>query len=177
MSPKRRAPLTTEHALLGFLLDRPMHGYEIYQHLMEPSGLGLVWHIKQSRMYAMLARLEQAGYLSARVEPQDNYPPRKVFHLTDAGRAVFLVWVRQPAPHGRSMRLEFLTRLYFARRLGPDVVHGLLAAQQTACRQWLDNLHRQIAALPDPHSFEALVYRFRQGQIEAMVDWLTEIGD
>ena len=43
MSPMIRQPLTIEYALLGFLRQQPRHGYEIYQQLSDPTGLGLVW--------------------------------------------------------------------------------------------------------------------------------------
>src|SRR5438093_383044 len=62
MSPLLRQPLTVEHALLGFLQQQPMHGYEIYQHLAGLAGLGLVWQVKQSHLYALLDKLEADGY-------------------------------------------------------------------------------------------------------------------
>ena len=72
-------PLTTEHALLGFLRRRPMYGYEIHQQLTHPTGLGLVWRLKQSQLYALLAKLEEAGYVTTTIEPQETRPPRKIF--------------------------------------------------------------------------------------------------
>ena len=77
-----------------------MHGYEIYQHMSDPNGLGLVWVVKQSRLYALLAGLEKEGYIEAVLEPQESRPPRKVFHLTESGEKVFLNWVQSPVPHG-----------------------------------------------------------------------------
>ncbi len=47
MSPMIKTPLTIEHALLGFLRQRPMHAYEIHQTLLRAEALGLVWHLKQ----------------------------------------------------------------------------------------------------------------------------------
>lgn len=88
-------PLTTEHALLGFLRQRPMYGYEIHQQLSEPSGLGLVWQLKQSQLYALLAKLEQEGYVTTSPEPQQTRPPRKMFELTPAGSNAFLTWAQR----------------------------------------------------------------------------------
>src|SRR3712207_5615002 len=107
-----KQPITIEHALLGLLHDKPMHGYELYQQLMEPGGLWLVWRMKQSQLYALLARLEEEGYLVAELQPQAARPPRKIFHLTPAGLQAYQGWLASPVTHGRSMRQEFLAKLY-----------------------------------------------------------------
>ena len=64
MSPMVSSPLTTEHALLGFLHQQPTHGYEIHRRLSDSEGLGLVWHVKQNKLYALLAKLESKGYVT-----------------------------------------------------------------------------------------------------------------
>ena len=71
-------------ALLGFVRRQPRHGYDIYRQLSQAPELRAVWRVKQSRLYALLARLEGAGLLSATSEPADGRPPRKVFRLTEA---------------------------------------------------------------------------------------------
>lgn len=165
-------PLTTEHALLGFLRQQPRHGYEIHQHLADPDGLGLVWRLKQSQLYALLGKLEDEGYLTATLELQDTRPPRKIFHLTEAGRAAFLAWVQSPVAHGRTLRLDFLAKLYFAQREGPTVVLRLIEEQRIVCRDWLAAQRQEIEALQGTHPYERLVHEFRLGQIEAMLTWL-----
>ena len=76
-----------------------MHGYEIHQQLSDPTGLGLVWRLKQSQLYALLAKLEREGYVKTSIEYQDARPPRKMFELTGAGREAFESWVQGPG-HG-----------------------------------------------------------------------------
>src|SRR5690606_18145290 len=120
--PMPSRPHTLELALLGFLRPEPKHGYAIHQELSSPTGLGPVWQVKLSQLYALLGKLEEAGYLLATTEPQENRPPRKVFHLTDAGREAFQQWQQNPVRHGRSLRLEFLVKLYFARLDGTEAV-------------------------------------------------------
>ncbi len=173
MSPLPAAPLTIEWSLLGLLAEQPMHGYELHQRLAEAAGLGLVWRIKQSQLYALLARLEERGYLVSTLEPQETHPPRKVYALTPAGEAALAAWVQTPVRHGRDFRLEFLAKVYFAQRRGEDVLLALLHAQKAACQSWLENLQPAAGAHP-PASYEELVYRFRLGQIQAMLQWLDE---
>jgi DNA-binding PadR family transcriptional regulator len=165
-------PLTTEYALLGFLRQQPMHGYEIHQQLSDPTGLGLVWRLKQSRLYALLAKLEDRDYVTTTVEPQENRPPRKVFELTESGQQAFLDWVQRPVERGRRFRLDFLAKLYFAHREGETVAWSLIEGQQAACQSWLEEQQAQAAGLQASAPFDWLVHQFRVSQIEAMLNWL-----
>jgi len=169
MSPLTRTPLTIEHALLGFLLNSPMHGYDIHRQMMDASGLGQVWQVKQSQLYALLNRLEEEGYLHAELEMQDSRPPRKMFSLTEEGRNTFLNWVSQPVKHGRDMRLDFLVKLHFARKLGSETAQSLIAIQKETCNKW-----QSQRAISQKGSFEWLISEFRHGQIQAMLSWLDQ---
>jgi len=172
MSPLLRQPLTVEHALLGFLRERPMHGYEIHQRLMGLAGLGLAWQVKQSHLYAMLDKLEADGYIAGKQQPQDMRPPRRVFQLTSAGRKAFRDWLGRPVSHGREVRLEFMAKLFFAGREGQDWVNRLVDGQRRECGQWRASLQAQAESSAAPGSYEWLVYRFRVGQVDAMLAWL-----
>ncbi|MFN8470722.1 MAG: PadR family transcriptional regulator [Anaerolineae bacterium] len=176
MSPMVRQPLTTEHALLGFLRDGPMHGYQLYQHLTAAQDLGLVWRLKEPQLYRLLSRLEEAGYIEAVHSPQTSRPARRLLYLTDAGRAAFDTWVRAPVPHGRDLRLEFLAKLYFARQLGPNVVDSLISAQRAMLLASRDELADQAERIRSVRPFDWLVLEFRLGQIRAMLDWLDVCG-
>jgi PadR family transcriptional regulator AphA len=166
---------TTELALLGFLNREPMHGYAIHQQLADPQGLGPVWQVKQSLLYAMLGKLEDAGYITAVSEAQDNKPPRKVFHLTEEGEKVYLGWLGSPVQNGRSLRLEFLVKLYFARREGANFTARLMTAQRAQCHAWLA-AERAIIDKEKAcgRQYSCLVHQFRLGQIQAMIDWLDQ---
>ena len=168
--------LTVEHALLGFIYERPVHGYEIYQQLSAPDGLWQVWRLKQAQLYALLAKLEEHGYILADVQPQAARPPRKMYTLTAKGRAAYLSWLHGPVAHGRQMRIEFLAKLYFACRQGPAAANALLAQQTAACEQWLAHLRRQPPAAPQ-EMFAYAVQQFRINQVESFLAWLAACRD
>ena len=172
MSPMVKLPLTMEHALLGFLRHRPMHAYEMHRLLVNAEALGLVWRLKQSQLYALLGRLEAAGYIASVVEPQPTRPSRKILRLTSSGKAAFERWIATPVEHGRDFRIEFLAKLYFARQDGPEAVRGLIERQRRACQSWLVDLHTQANALRNERPYDWLVLQFRIGQIQAILSWL-----
>ncbi len=172
MSPMVKLPLTLEHALLGFLAQRPMHAYEIHQTLQHARELGLVWHLKQSQLYVVLARLEAAGYITAYTEPQGTRPPRRVMSLTPSGHDAFRRWLLAPVRHGGDFRQEFLAKLYFAHEADPATCAGLIERQREVCRAWIADFQSQIDTIGDDRVFDRLVLQFRAGQVNAILDWL-----
>ena len=171
----RQTSSPDETALLGFLCGEPKHGYAIHQELADAAGLGPVWRLKLSLLYAQLAKLEEKGFVSSWTEPQEGKPPRKVFQLTETGERAFLDWMRQPVSSGRSFRLEFLVKLYFARREGEAAAARLLTAQRRECLSWLATEQAlKQGDEGDGREYGRLVHLFRVGQIQAMVDWLDQ---
>lgn len=174
MSKQLQTSLATEIALLGFPRKQPLHGYEIYRRLNETPELRAVWRMKQSRLYALLARLEEEGLLQATHEPQDNRPPRKVFHLTPAGESIFDQWLIEPVRLPREMRLDFMLKLYFALDEGPSVVAELIRRQQVVCANWLAIQKKKDVT---GSAYLAFVRRYRYGHIESIQNWLTSLAN
>ncbi len=171
MNNKPAVDAALETALLGLLLKRPSHGYALFQEITAPGGLGDVWRIKQSQLYALLNRLAEEGYVRFELESQPPRPPRKVFHLTSLGRERFTTWLTTPVTRGRDLRLEFLAKLYFAQWTPTDA-RRLLAQQRVECRSWLAAAATADRAAED-RPFAHLVETFRLGQMEAMITWLN----
>lgn len=170
MSPMIRRPLGMELALLGFLRQGPQHGYQIHQMLADPNGLGPIWRLKQSQLYALLTKLEKDGYIWGELTAQAAArPPRRMFQLTPAGQTAYLDWLQNPVSVPRQMRQEFMTKLYFARREGPEKVRPLIALQRATCQGWLKTLKSETV---EPASFNWLIHQYRIGQIEAALAWL-----
>ncbi|MGZ3664387.1 MAG: PadR family transcriptional regulator [Ktedonobacterales bacterium] len=168
----KKSSLAVEHALLGLLRQQPMHAYEMYQRLMQAEALGLVWHLKQSHLYALLARLEEDGFIAGTTEPQGMRPPKRVLRLTPSGQAAFEEWVTTPVAHGRDFRLEFLAKLFFALEASPQEAAALIARQRAACPEWLDELDAQEGSMETERPYNWLVVQFRRSQIEAILGWL-----
>jgi len=72
-----------ELCVLGALDGGEAYGYEILQRLAQAGNLA----ITESTVYPILARLAKEGVLAVRVAPSPSGPPRRYYHLTDAGRA------------------------------------------------------------------------------------------
>lgn len=168
MSARRRLPM--EKALLGFLMEEPMHGYDLHRRVEE--HLGRIWYMGLSNVYSALNRLEEAGWVTSTLDPQESRPTRKVYRITPAGRKAFQEWLHQPISAIKDMRVEFPAKLYFFRTLDLEGVQALIAAQENVCRERVERL-KGNAAQCDAHDFDRLVFDFRRRQIEAILRWLA----
>lgn len=74
---------TLEGIVLAVLADRPAYGYEITARLRDEGFTDLV----EGTVYALLARIEQRGFVDVEKVPSEKGPPRKVYSLNANGRA------------------------------------------------------------------------------------------
>lgn len=179
MSPMVRRPPGMELALLGFLLQGPQHGYQLHQMISDPSGLGLIWHLKQSQLYALLGKLETDGWVTSTFQGQELHPPRRVFELTQAGKKTFQEWLISPVTAPRLIRQDFFAKLFFALREDGNVVNRLVESQREICRGWLVEFKEKLDS-SDQKSYRWSMYQYRLGQVQALQNWLDAhamVGD
>ncbi len=84
-------------AILALLVEEPMHGYQIITELTERSGG--VWRPSPGSVYPTLQAMEDQGLVTA-----DQAEGRRVFSLTDEGRALAEEAGDGPAPWERAAR-------------------------------------------------------------------------
>jgi PadR family transcriptional regulator AphA len=175
--------MPAEHAILGLLSldDGAGHGYDLARHFGEGQPLGGVLRLEPGMLYHHLKKLERAGWVTSTLEPQGSRPPRQVYRITQAGQDELHRWLQEPVTHTREIRLEFLVKLYFARRLDPALAKRLIAEQRDTCERLEQSLASQLAALDtEPadgeRTFARLVIELRLAQTRAAIDWLTRAG-
>jgi DNA-binding PadR family transcriptional regulator len=108
--------MSLEFAILGFLNYRPYTGYDLKK--IFDTTVRHFWPANQSQIYRTLARLTEQGYAEMEKVPQDVRPDRKVYSITDAGRAELMKWLAGPPPMV-DPRNAGLIQVFFAGQL-PD---------------------------------------------------------
>lgn len=162
--------MTPEYALLGFLTVKPAHGYDLHRQLS--TELGDVWHASIGHVYNQLKRMEKAGLVTGKVMRGDSLPAQRQYRLTAQGRLAFSAWLRKPCSSSpRSIRLEFLARLYFVQQIDPGAARGLIAQQREVIERDLKATKAQLADEP-PAPFVMLTMQLRISQLEAVLRWL-----
>jgi len=165
--------LSPEFALLGFLIAKPSHGYDLHQRFVVE--LGNVWHMSQSQAYAILKRLEQRGDITAQIVAQDKLPARQMLRITVQGRRHFNEWMEDISANSRSIRLEFLTRIYFARIYKPEKVAQIYEAQCEEIKLTVERLESLFTYLPYDQQFNHLSLDLRLRQMKLIQEWMMDV--
>ena len=113
---------TLGYALLGLLAREPLTGYDLAQLLR--GRIGLFWQARHSQIYPELARLEAAGLVGHSVVAQSERPDKKVYAITDAGRAAVREWATAPVDPP-SPRDELVLKAYSAWLADPQQAAAL----------------------------------------------------
>jgi DNA-binding PadR family transcriptional regulator len=75
----------TKAIVLAILADRPAHGYAVVKVVREKSGGKL--RLSEGQLYPVLYALEAAGWVTAEWENGDPESRRRIYAITEAGRA------------------------------------------------------------------------------------------
>ncbi|TMR11896.1 PadR family transcriptional regulator [Nonomuraea turkmeniaca] len=127
-----------ELAILGFLRDRPLHGYDLRKRVA--ALMGHVRPVADGTLYPAIKRMAAAGWLTRKDEPGAVAAPRRMLYLTDEGRAELERRLRDPDDLDISDENRWFTLLAFLRQLDEP-------KEQAAV------LRRRLAFLEEPTSF------------------------
>jgi PadR family transcriptional regulator, regulatory protein AphA len=122
MPPARLTP--SDYVVLGMVGLGARSGYEI-KRTVELS-IRFFWTISPAQVYPSLAKLERAGLLAGRDEPQGNRP-RRVYERTRDGIRALREWLTRAEPMPFELRDIAMVKLFFADELAPPAAHRLLA--------------------------------------------------
>lgn len=171
-SPEGELLSVAEFALLGLLHERPAHGYDLSKLFAPNTDLGSVFRLGLSQLYASLTKLETHGLVQSEASEPIRGKSRHVFHVTESGERQFLEWVKRPVSNSRYIRVDFLTKLFFARRLGQDIA-GALVADQLA----LLELELAPASGADSNPYRQEVLDVSTGFAHAALAWLRRLPE
>ena len=129
-----------------------MTGYELNKEFN--NSLGYFWQAKASQIYRELDAMEHGGWLTSERVIQDEKPNKRVYSLTEAGRAEFLRWLAALDPLAKTPRMKnaFLMRIFFGGELSTEQTLELLRLERVTV---LDHVRQMEAIVSD---FGAGVY-------------------
>jgi DNA-binding PadR family transcriptional regulator len=142
--------MSLKHAILGFLSYAPLSGYDLKKAFDQ--SVRHFWPADQSQIYRTLAQLAADGLAMPEVIAREERLDRKVYHLTDAGRAELHRWLTSPLPPADT-REPFLIQVFFAGNLSDDEALALLEGERALIAGQLaefEALFDHLAAQPVP---------------------------
>jgi DNA-binding PadR family transcriptional regulator len=167
-----------EVAILGFLKEEPLHGYELKQRLASLTGHAR--RVSDGALYPAIARLERKGWVTRRKEQGEAAVPRQVLTLTLEGNQELLHRLRTPADMEISDSSQFNILLAFLKYLQP-------AEQCVVLKRRLKFLEDARSFFQDGNKPVRLVDEtdlFRRGMLQIAIEtsrvekqWLRETID
>lgn len=157
--------------LLGLLMAQSLHGYSINEFI--ETNLGRVSGMKRATAYALLDRLERRGLVQGETEHVGNYPPRKVYSITPAGRETFFELLQELLVKAEEQSTAADIALMFVDWLDRDQTIALL--RERARR--LQALAAQLSATPSHTEAPGVDYAFQRkvALLQAEEDWLHRL--
>ncbi|MFT4086100.1 MAG: PadR family transcriptional regulator [Gordonia sp. (in: high G+C Gram-positive bacteria)] len=170
--------MALEHAILVSLAERPGTGYEIGQQFQR--SIGYFWSATHQQIYRTLKKLDDDGLVTYEEIPQDGRPDKKVYTLSDAGRAALADWVVSPTPLV-PLRSDLGVKIRAAEFGDLAVILGEMKAHRDEAQQLL-SLYQSFEAdyYPEPDTLtgrklhQYLVLRGGVRVTQADVDWADE---
>jgi len=156
---------------LALLSGDHAHGYELKRALEHEFG-SLLPALNAGQIYTTLARLERDGLVVGDTVEGDSRGKR-VYRLTEAGRALLAEWIETPAP-GRRLKDEFFMKLIVASSARLAEPEQLIELQRQEYLQSLRDLNSVLEANGQGPAADLLV----EGAIlhlKADLEWLELI--
>lgn len=148
--------MSLRHMLLGIIKDEPLSGYDLnkfFTHVIQ-----YFWSADRSRIYRTLHQMHADGWVEIEYVAQDDSPDKKVYHITEAGRAALHTWLTAP-DEPQPSRVPWLGKLFFGSDLPPDDLVAILERRIVSLQAELDELESRsedpdalLAFIRDPNT-------------------------
>ncbi|MGN6606959.1 MAG: PadR family transcriptional regulator [Jatrophihabitans sp.] len=171
--------MALEHAILVSLSERASTGYELARRF--DKSIGRFWTATHQQVYKVLGRMDEAGWVTAEQVAQEGRPDKKVYRVTDAGRAELRAWIGAPTEPevGRSDLAVKIRGASHGELPGLlDEIERHRALRQERLDSYLANEKREF---PDPtrlHGRELHQWLVLRGGISlerGLIEWYDEV--
>lgn len=141
-----RSENRTRWVILGCLTLEPMSGYDVKAFV--DRTIVHFWSESYGQLYPTLKALEAQGLVTGRHERQEGRPDKRVYTITEAGRAALAAWLAEPA-EPVVPRYEHSLKIFFGASGPPEAA--------------LDHVRR----LREESAAALAAYREREVEVEA----------
>lgn len=163
----------TKLAILGILLEKPMHGYELKQYF--ETRMPVFWMINYGSIYPMLKKLEKEGFVSGKKE-LSGVMGKIVYKITEDGRREFRKILKERIKKETFVRDEFTLHLFFLDFLDKIEINDLLLQRKERNEKLLMHLIERKEAVGK------ILPKYRLAMLErglmhakTEVEWLSKI--
>jgi DNA-binding PadR family transcriptional regulator len=163
----------TRYLILGLLAEGSVTGYDIRR--ITAMRYRFFWSESYGQIYPGLRRLAKEGLVRL-VKSEDEGRGRRLYEITDAGRAALSAWIGSPSEPD-IVRSEALLKMYFIREGPEGALCDRLAEFRDEARRSLALLEaakRELLSIPDPrgdHAHALRTVRLGLATCEVRLKW------
>jgi PadR family transcriptional regulator AphA len=134
--------------LLGMLSHQNMTGYDLKK--LADKTIAKFREAQTSQVYRELNYMEDIGWLTSIIEIQTEKPNKRIYSITDAGKQVFLDWIREsPLDEDKVNVSIFLMKTFFANERSLAENQVIFSQFRQACVDRLTNIEDSFQDLVD----------------------------
>ncbi|MEM8816584.1 MAG: PadR family transcriptional regulator, partial [Pseudomonadota bacterium] len=159
---------------LGMLSEGPASSYDLKKEF--ESSFAHFFAAGFGSIYPALSALADDGLVSCETIPQDGKPDRKLYRITDPGRAALIAALDKPNP-SHKIRSEFLATLCFSHLMSNEQIETVLRNRKLEIEEYLklfDELEQcDSGEWTAGHRF---VLGFGKTMIKTKLDYINRFG-
>jgi DNA-binding PadR family transcriptional regulator len=161
--------------VLGLLLDRPMHGYEINQYV-QAEGVTTWFNISTAAIYYSLSKLRRQNLISE-TRARSGGAEKSVYHVTEQGREQFFTGMEDTLASEEHIHFEYDLGIFLLNKLPQNRAVELLEKRLDFLQHWDETLtqivEQERTAGGSPLRGAILEHAVAWTQME--IEWLTSI--
>ncbi|MEM8806149.1 MAG: PadR family transcriptional regulator [Cyanobacteria bacterium P01_G01_bin.38] len=171
--------MALSYAILAALVERPHSGYELAKRFDSP--VEFVWSASHQQIYRELTKLEGQGYVGVEHIQQDSRPNKKLYSLTDAGKAALQAWMVDASP-ASPIKDELLIKLLVGHIVSREALISIVRQRYRQHRTHLDLYQTKaqqygpaFSALSDAEKFHYMTLRAGIHHETARLAWCEDV--
>jgi DNA-binding PadR family transcriptional regulator len=162
--------------LLGLLLDRPMHGYELYQQI-QAEGIDAWFAVSMAGVYYSLGKLRDQGLVVESRQRGQRSARKSIYRLTEEGRSAFFAAMEVQAASQELAHLDYDVVIYLLNKLPLRRAISLLEQHQAFLTERAKAVQADLEAeqMGGDSPLKTAVLDHKRRYLEMERGWLTDV--
>jgi DNA-binding PadR family transcriptional regulator len=169
----------TPNAVLGLLsFGQELSGYDLKK-WADHSLRFFFWSPAISQIYSELRRLESLGYVTSRVVAKDDTRSRRLYRITDEGRAWLAHWLVSEPADVPVLKHPTILRVWLGHLMEPAALREAVTEHRNRVEAQLDEVRedRRVVAANESMAYAELVIRWAERYYSAELDNTNRLLD
>jgi len=156
--------------ILGFLKEKPLHGYQIRKRIKE--SFGYITGFTPQSIYYALKKLEENGFLIKKKEKVGNRPEREIYMITEKGKEAFKKLMKKNLEQLYRPFFNIDIALYFLKDINKKDFCKKIEKQERNLREIRIWAKREKKKAKFPYS---LIFTHIEKSVNAEIEFIEEL--